>query len=157
MYVQSLGSSSKPELGGDMKTVLLSCLGSGFGLRSALWCSLLLAVATTTGCKKEEEPPPPLPEAKPAATPETLELEIPEEDAGEEEEPKKTGTGKARPRGLAACCAALRQNAASAPPESKGHMLNAAAACDAANAAGAGTVAGLAGLLRGAKMPSACQ
>ncbi len=139
-----------------MLTALLSRSGSEIGLRSVLLCAAL-AVGATLGCKKEEEPPPPLPEAKPAATPETLELEIPEEDAGEEEEPKKTGTGVRKPKGLAACCAALRQNAASAPPETQGHMLNAAAACDAANAAGAGSVAGLSALLRGAKMPAACQ
>ncbi len=141
-----------------MKVVSRSRRVSGTVALSLLVC---LAALGASGCKNED-PPPPLPEPKPAATPTTLQLEAPEEDAGkEEEEPKKVGKGVKRASGpLAACCSALRQNAANAPPETKGHMLNAAAACDAANAAGGGKsgfLGALSGLLGGAGIPAACK
>lgn len=139
-----------------MKNVCLSPLRSTLG---SLGLCLLIGLPTM-GCK--EDPPPPLPEAKPAATATTLQLEAPEIDAGaEEEEPKKTGGGSRGASGpLAACCQALRQNAASAPPETQSHMLNAAAACDAANKAGggrAGFLVTLTSLLGGAGAPAACK
>lgn len=132
---------------------LTGTLRSGVAVLGAL---LLLGAAS--GCQNKETPPP-LPTAKPPATASTVVLTPPEdEDAGAVKKPVKKGTGS--PGGLAACCKALRQNAASAPPETQGHMLNAAAACDAANATGVGkAVFGgqLSGLLRGAGMPPACK
>ncbi len=119
-----------------------------------------LALATS-GCQKDEAPPP-LPTPKPAPTPTVAQL-VPEDEEEEEEveEPKaatkRTGS-KAAAGPLTACCQALRQNAANAPPETKGHMLTAAAACEAANAQGnAGFLGGLNALLKGANMPPACQ
>lgn len=142
-----------------MKSVS-SVLRTGIGILGSALAVCCLALAAP-GCKQDEAPPP-LPEAKPAPTPTTLELAPPEEeDAGaEEEKPKPTGKGGAKAGGaLSACCAALRQNAASAPPETAGHMLNAASLCDAANATGtkAGFLATLGGLLKGAGIPAACK
>jgi hypothetical protein len=121
--------------------------------------SALLLFGAASGCQNKETPPP-LPTAKPATTPSTLKLEAPkEEDAGGPKKTVKKGGGKSQGT-LGACCAALRQNAAGAPPETAGHMQNAAAACDAANATGAGKAgfAGvLGGLLKGAGMPPACK
>jgi len=136
-----------------MKMVSLSRPLTGIGTGAFLALSLVALIAAS-GCK--EDPPPPLPEAKTAPTPTTLELEVPEEDGGAEEEvAKPKGKGVRKPSGpLAACCAALRQNAASAPPETQGHMLNAAAACDAANKAGGTSFPGFPGL---AALPAACK
>lgn len=125
---------------------------------AALLASVLLIAAT--GCQKDEAPPP-LPQAKPAETPQVATL-VPEgEDDFEEEEEQaapKTGTRKAAPGPLAKCCQALRQNAANAPPETAGHMLTAAAACDAANSSGKTSAASvISSLLKGAQMPAVCQ
>jgi hypothetical protein len=127
--------------------------------------ALMLAGVLLTGiaaCNKDEAPPP-LPQAKPATTPTALQLQPPaEEDAGADKPAKKTGKGgggKAQGT-LGPCCAALRQNAANAPPETQAHLLNAAAACDAANAAGgakSGFLGMLGGLLKGSGAPPACQ
>jgi hypothetical protein len=126
--------------------------------------ALMLAGVLLTGvaaCNKDEAPPP-LPQAKPATTPTALQLQAPEEeDAGAEKPVKKTGKGGGKAQGtLGPCCAALRQNAANAPPETQAHLLNAAAACDAANAAGgakSGFLGVLGGLLKGSGAPPACQ
>lgn len=122
---------------------------------------LLAATVLLVGCEKNE-PPPPLPAANTAAAPKVQKLEIPDAGSEKEEEVEKkaTGTGKRAAGALASCCAALRQNAANAPPETQGHMLTAAAACDAANKSAvgaAGFVGTLSGLLRGAGIPSACR
>jgi len=131
-------------------------------VRSSHLAALLagaLSIAAT-GCQKEEAPPP-LPQARPAETP-TVATLVPEgEDEFEEEEeepaPKK-GSGKAAAGPLTKCCQALRQNAANAPPETAGHLLTAAAACDAANSAGKTSAASIiSGLLKGAQMPAVCQ
>lgn len=118
--------------------------------------TLLVAV----GCNKDE-PPPPLPAAKPAAAPAVAPLVIKDEDAGKpKEEPKgKGGPGKPA-ASLAACCAALRQNAESAPPPTGDYMKQAAAMCDAMAASGANKatlVAAITGALRGASMPAGCR
>jgi hypothetical protein len=118
--------------------------------------TLLVAV----GCNKDE-PPPPLPAAKPSAAPVAAPLKIQDEDAGKpKEEPKgKGGPGKPAPS-LAACCAALRQNAESAPPPTGDYMKQAAAMCDAMAASGANKqtlVAAIQGALRGASMPAGCR
>ncbi len=126
---------------------------------STILAGLLGGIAV--GCQKDEAPPP-LPTPKPAPTPTVAQL-VPEEDEEEEEveEAKPTTrrtTGGKAAGPLTACCQALRQNAANAPPETKGHMLTAAAACEAANASGnTGFLGGLNTLLKGANMPPACQ
>ncbi|HEY5372443.1 MAG TPA: hypothetical protein VIK01_02100 [Polyangiaceae bacterium] len=113
------------------------------------------------GCKKDE-PPPPLPSAAPAAAPTpTAPLELaPEEPvASASAEPvKKVGTG-APAQSFAKCCAALTQNAASAPEPTKTSLTTAAGLCNsmvAAGKSGPGIVSAVQGLLRGVGMPSAC-
>jgi hypothetical protein len=125
-------------------------------LAPLLVCLLVpFAGTTATGCKKDE-PPPPLPSAAPppAATPtqtapiELVPEEIPAPSASASVTPPKTGSTSS----LKKCCAALRQNAASAPEPNKTYMLNAATACDMGASIGA-----LGGLLRGAGLPAACK
>ena len=124
----------------------------------------LLAVQAT-GCKKDE-PPPPLPSAAPvAAPPPTAPVELvpevpvaPSASASASATPTKTGVSAAG--SLKKCCAALTQNAQSAPEPNKTYMLQAAAVCNAA--AGAGQASGAAfgaisAALRGAGMPTACK
>jgi hypothetical protein len=113
------------------------------------------------GCKKDE-PPPPLPSAAPAAVPTpTAPLELaPEEPvASASAEPvKKTGVGVPA-QSFAKCCAALTQNAASAPEPTKTSLTTAAGLCNsmvAAGKTGPGIVSAVQGLLRGVGMPSAC-
>jgi hypothetical protein len=116
-------------------------------------------LGSAIGCKKDE-PPPPLPEPKPVETAEAP-LELKPEDAGapvqEKVAPKPTAR---KPSGLAQCCAALRQNAASAPEPTKGYMLYAAGACDLAAAQGkdkASAVGVIANALKGAGLPADCK
>jgi hypothetical protein len=61
--------------------------------------------------------------------------------------------------GIAACCAALRGNAASAPPEQKGAYLAAAGACQAviSNPQGRAALAQVRALLAGANVPASCR
>jgi hypothetical protein len=70
---------------------------------------------------------------------------------------KPTGTGDGS--GIAACCAALHQNANSAPPEQKGMVIAAAAMCDSlrSNPQGRAALAQVRGLLAGANVPSTCR
>lgn len=120
-------------------------------------------VAAPLACKKDE-PPPPLPSAAPAATPtpqapvELAPEPVAAPAASDAGAPKKVGVGGGG-SSLKKCCAALRQNAASAPEPNKTYMLNAAAMCDGMAASGqTGSIAGaIQGLLRGAGMPSACK
>jgi hypothetical protein len=115
------------------------------------------------GCKKDE-PPPPLPSAAPAAAPTpTAPLELaPEEpvaSAAPVESAKKTGGVAAPAQSFAKCCAALTQNAASAPEPTKTSLTTAAGLCNsmvAAGKTGPGIVSAVQGLLRGVGMPSAC-
>ncbi len=71
----------------------------------------------------------------------------------------KVVSGTGDPTGLAACCAALRQNAASAPLHQKGNYIAAAGACDAArkSAQGRQALAGVRAALAGANVPAACR
>jgi hypothetical protein len=71
----------------------------------------------------------------------------------------KTATGGGDPTGIAACCNALRQNAASAPLQYKGNYLAAAGACDAMrnNPQGRAALAGVRAALAGAQVPAACR
>jgi hypothetical protein len=124
-----------------------------------------LLALQVSGCKKDE-PPPPLPSATPAAVtppPPTQPLELvpevlPAPSASASAEPVKTGGGGGS--SLKKCCAALTQNAQSAPEPNKTYMLQAAAVCNGAAAAGqaSGAVTGaITAALRGAGMPTACK
>ena len=122
---------------------------------------VLLSSLPTTGCKKDE-PPPPLPSAAPAAVPTpTAPLELaPEEPVAVAGAPAVKGTGGGAPaQSFAKCCAALTQNAASAPEPTKTSLTQAAGICNslvAAGKSGPGVVSAIQGLLRGVGMPSAC-
>jgi hypothetical protein len=135
-------------------------------LAIAIGALLPLAAFSAPGCKKDE-PPPPLPSAAPAPAPAAPVVLAPEdagpdvEDAGEDvvDAGKKVGKGTGS-GGLARCCAALQQNAASAPPPTNTYMLQAAAVCNAAVAAGKdknSVVGALSGAVRGAGLPAACR
>ncbi len=67
------------------------------------------------------------------------------------------GTGD--PTGIAACCAALRQNANSAPITQKGAYLAAAGACQSlvSSPQGKAALSGVRALLAGASVPSPCR
>ena len=125
--------------------------------RSALWSVLVLG---SVACKKDE-PPPPLPAAKPVEPVAEAPLQLKPEDAGAPVQPKapvKTGTSKSG--SLQACCAALRQNAVSAPEPTKGYMLYAASACDLAAAQGkdkASAIGVITVALKGAGLPTNCK
>ncbi|MGK3994444.1 acyltransferase [Sorangium sp. So ce1024] len=129
-----------------------------------------LAVAlVSNGCKKEEEELPPIPpppvEPAPAPTPTPTTQIVPEEDAGvadadvEDADAGKKVVGTSDPSGIRKCCAALRQNAKSAPPEQQGAYLAAASACDglANSPQGRQALSTLRGILLGAQMPASCQ
>lgn len=131
----------------------------------------LAVVLVSNGCKKEEEEPPPPPEPAPLVTtpapdPTPTTQLVPEEDAGadaaadaEADAGKKVVTGGGDPTGIRNCCAALRQNAKSAPPEQQGAYLAAASACDGLvnSPQGRQALATLRGLLLGAQLPASCQ
>jgi hypothetical protein len=118
---------------------------------------------SSMGCKKEEAPPP-LPSAAPAAVPTpTAPLELaPEEpvaSAAPVDSAKKPGGGGVPAQSFAKCCAALSQNAASAPEPTKTSLTTAAGMCTSmvkAGQTGPGIVSAVQGLLRGVGMPSAC-
>ncbi|HWA76403.1 MAG TPA: hypothetical protein VG937_28890 [Polyangiaceae bacterium] len=123
-----------------------------------------LCALQAAGCKKDE-PPPPLPSAAPVATtppPPTQPLELvpevaPAPSASASAEPVKTGGGGGG-SSLKKCCAALTQNAQSAPEPNKTYMLQAAAICNAAvGASGAIPSGAITAALRGAGMPTACK
>jgi hypothetical protein len=67
--------------------------------------------------------------------------------------------GGAGAGGLGPCCAALRQNANSAPPDQKAGLIQAAAICDGLrnNPQTSVAIAAIRGALRGANMPSSCK
>jgi hypothetical protein len=71
---------------------------------------------------------------------------------------KKAAVG-GDPTGIAACCQALQQNAASAPPEQKGAYIAAAGACNAVRSSpqGRAALAGVRALLAGANVPAPCR
>lgn len=119
------------------------------------------------GCgSKETEAPAttaaPAPTPTPTPTP-TVTM-TPEEDAGADaaadadaDAPKVTGSGD--PTGVRACCAALAQNANSAPLDQKPMLLQAAAICTGLvnNPQGRAGLASVRGMLRGANLPSQCR
>ena len=130
-------------------------------LLTPLALAALVPALASTSCKKDK-PPPPLPSAEPVkepSAPVVLEIEEPAvPDAGDDAAKK---VGKYRPgASLKACCNALSQNAANAPPPTNAYMLQAAAACHAAVAQGkdkGSIIAVVRGALRGAGMPGACR
>lgn len=141
-------------------------LASGLSPRGAeaRITSLLFALAlplALAGCK-EDEAPPPLPAPAPQAAPAPATLVVAEPPLEETEDKPATGktggSGKAAPS-MKACCAALHQNAANAPPPNDGYLKTAAAMCDGMAAAGqtAGATAALQAALKGAGLPSACK
>ncbi len=136
-------------------------------------CAAVLPFAlalSVQGCTKDEDATPPVPSAAPtpaptpsAAPPVVLTTE---EDAGADAAdasdaadaaPKATGGGD--PTGIRKCCAALRQNANSAPLDQKGSLLSAAAMCDGLvnSPQGKQALGAVRGLLKGASMPASCQ
>ena len=135
-------------------SVIAVCRGALFA--GALGASLL-------GCRKDE-PPPPLPAApKPVEPVAVAPLELAPEDAGKPPEPAaappKAATHKAS-SGLAACCTALRQNAANAPEPNKGYMTYAAGICDMAAQQGKDKDSILSTIrtaLKGAGLPTDCK
>jgi hypothetical protein len=133
----------------------------------------LAVVAVTNGCGNKEEDEalhaapsaPPVPTPIPTPTP--VATITPEEDAGTDaaadaeadaDAGKKPAVG-GDATGIRKCCAALAQNANSAPPEQKGGYLAAAAACNGLvnSPQGRQALAGLRGLLLGAQLPAACK
>ena len=125
--------------------------------------ALSCALGSTLAACKKDEPPPPLPEPKAVETAAEAPLELKPEDAGApvKEKPAVTkSSGVRKASGLAQCCAALRQNATSAPPPTKDYMLYAAGVCDMAAAQGkdkASAVGVITAALKGAGMPAACK
>jgi len=122
-----------------------------------------LAALGFTACKKDEAPPP-LPSATatattaPTAPVELVPEEIPVPSASASVAAPKGGGGSAST--LKKCCAALTQNAQSAPEPNKTYMLQAAAVCNGAAAAGQASGAALGAInaaLRGAGMPPGCR
>jgi hypothetical protein len=136
-------------------SVISVCRGAVFA--AALGTSML-------GCRKDE-PPPPLPAApKPAEPAAVAPLELKPEDAGKPPEPAAAPAPKPTAHkasgGLAACCAALRQNAANAPEPTKGYMTTAAGVCDAAAKQGVdkdSTLSTIRAMLKGAGVPTDCK
>ena len=103
------------------------------------------------------------PAPTPTPTPTPTVTMTPEEDAGvdaaedaDADAPKVTG-GDAT--GIRACCAALAQNANSAPLDQKPAYLQAAAVCQGLvnSPQGRQALVQLRGILRGANMPSSCK
>ena len=125
-------------------------------------------LVVANGCGNKETEPAPATTAAPAPTPTptptpTAVLTV-EEDAGADaaedadaDAPKVTGTGDAT--GIRKCCAALAQNANSAPLDQKPAYLQAAAVCNGLvnSPQGRSALVQLRGILRGASMPSSCQ
>ena len=71
----------------------------------------------------------------------------------------KKSAGKGDATGIAACCAAIRQNSMSAPLQQKGAYLAAAGACQAAlsNPQGRAALAQVRAMLRGINVPASCR
>jgi len=137
-------------------------------------CAALLPFALLAlqgGCtKKETEDTTPSatapPEPPPAPTPTAPAVIVPEEDAGADaaddadaDAGKKVVTGGGSYSTISKCCAALRQNANSAPPEQKGAYMAAASACEGLKNTPVAQQAfsQIRSFLMGAKMPGACQ
>src|SRR5664280_2575445 len=132
-----------------MKRPMLCCLA----------LTSMMAMLPLTACKKDA-PPPPLPSAAPQAAPPPQQVELqPIAEAvpsASAEATAKKATG-VKPASIAACCAALEQNAASAPEPNKTYMTQAAAFCKAQGGANPAIIGMLQGMLRGAGLPASCK
>ena len=124
---------------------------------------LLISLGVAFPACKKDEPPPPLPAASEApAEPAPALTLAPEEDAGADvdaDAPKATGPWKPR-SSMANCCAALKQNAASAPPPTNTYMMTAAGICQGLVAQGkdnAAVRAAVRAALQGSAMPGGCR
>lgn len=130
--------------------------------------AMVLALSTgCNGCHKDDDdkPAPSATAPPPAPTPSAPATVMPEEDAGA---PADAGVDAGHPVGpggppgsgtLAKCCAALQQNANSAPIEQKAYYMAAAQYCQGARNTPAGqqAFAQIRMFLAGAKMPGACR
>jgi hypothetical protein len=138
-------------------------------LSAAVFPLAIVLLAQGTGCKKDDPEPPPAPPpvtAPPAATPSTPTQVAPEDpnaDAGSDASDASdahhpTGVG-GDPTGVRKCCAALRGNMKTAPPDQQVALGIAAGMCDGMvnNPQGRQALATLRGVLKGANMPGACQ
>lgn len=123
-------------------------------------------IASGCGDKETETPTTVAPAPTPTPTPTPTVQLVPEEDAGaadadagdaDADAPKATGSYD--PTGIRACCAALSQNAASAPLDQKPMYLQAAAVCQGLvnSPQGRQALVGIRGMLRGANVPSSCK
>jgi hypothetical protein len=131
--------------------------------------ALLLGLAGgCNGCHKDDDdkPAPSAAPPPPAPTPSAPATVMPEEDAGTP--PADAGADAAHPVGpggppgsgtLAKCCAALQQNANSAPIDQKMYYMAAAQYCNGVRNTPAGqqAFAQIRSFLAGAKMPGACR
>jgi len=143
-------------------------------MKSSRSLTLLLAalvpVAVLGGCKgcnKDDDDAKPAASASappPASSPAPVTTVVPEEDAGTPDAgidagPPHPGGGGWGSGSLAKCCAALMQNANSAPLDQKGYYLAAANACNGMRNTSAGqqAFANIRSFLAGAKMPAACK
>jgi hypothetical protein len=124
---------------------------------------LLIALGLVFPACKKDEPPPPLPSASEAPSEPAPALTLaPEEDAGEDADADaKKATGPYKPaKSLANCCAALAQNAQSAPAPTNTYMMTAAGICQGMVAQGKDNAAILAAVraaMKGAALPGGCQ
>jgi hypothetical protein len=119
----------------------------------------ILALLPLTSCKKDE-PPPPLPSAAPVVAPPPQQVELQPiaeavPDAAVAATVKKGAGGK--PASVSACCAALEQNAASAPEPNATYMKQAAAFCKAQGGSNPAIIGMLQGMLKGAGLPASCK
>ena len=127
-----------------------------------------LLIAAAPSCKKKEEDVPiPMPSASAvptaAPTPTPAPVVIAERRRGRPKRACNSPRGPAKPAdvaGLRACCTALKQNAASMPPEQAPYALQAATMCEgmvSAMATGSMSKAGALGMLgatlKGAHLP----
>jgi hypothetical protein len=125
-------------------------------------------VANGCGNKEDDAPattaaPAPTPTPTPTPTPASssgviVTAGVADADAGDAATDGPKGTG-GDATGIRACCAALNQNAASAPLDQKPMYLQAAAVCQGLvnNPQGRAALVQLRGILRGANMPSSCK
>ncbi len=120
------------------------------------------------GCKGDDDDDKPAASASappPAPTPPPTTVVAPEEDAGAPDAgldagpPVVHGGGSWGGGSLAKCCAALQQNANSAPLDQRGYYMAAASWCNGMRNAPAGqqAFANIRSFLAGAKMPAACK
>jgi hypothetical protein len=130
-------------------------------VQCCLAITAILGMLPLASCKKDE-PPPPLPSAAPQAAPapQPVELQPLAEvtpDAAPAPETKKVGKATAKPASIAACCAALDQNAANAPEPNATYMKQAAAFCRAQGTANPAIVSTIVSILKTAHLPDSCK